>query len=56
MYCSDCHHRVFYKNLDNCGWCTTCHRIVDVSPCSISYWCTAAVMLLPWLLPLGLSA
>jgi hypothetical protein len=24
-----------------------------VSPCSVSYWCAAAVMLMPWLIPCG---
>jgi hypothetical protein len=53
MFCTDCHSRLFYRNLENRGWCESCKRIVDVSPCSVSYWCIAAVMLMPWLMPGG---
>jgi hypothetical protein len=53
MFYSDCHRKVFYKNLENRGWCERCKRIVDVSPCSVSYSCVAAVVLMPWLMPFG---
>jgi hypothetical protein len=52
MFCSQCNRRVFYRNVENRGWCDTCKRVGDVSPCSVSYWCAAAVMLMPWLIPL----
>jgi hypothetical protein len=50
MYCSDCHRQVFYNNPEKQGWCEKCQRIVKVSQCSVSYWCVAAAILLPWLM------
>ena len=50
MYCCDCHRPVFYNNLESEGWCEKCQRIVKVSPCSVSHWCVAAALLLPWLM------
>jgi uncharacterized paraquat-inducible protein A len=49
MFCSDCHQPVFYNNPDKQGWCERCKRVVEVSPCSMSHWCVAAALLLPWL-------
>ena len=47
MYCSDCHRPVYYSNPDNQGWCETCKRVIEISPCSVSYWYVAAAMVLP---------
>jgi hypothetical protein len=55
MFCSDCHRKVFYRNLENRGWCERCKRVVEVSPCSVSYWCVAAVLLMPWLMPFSVG-
>ena len=55
MFCSDCHRQIFYRNLENRGYCERCKRIVEVSPCSVSYWCVAAVILMPWLMPFGIG-
>ena len=52
MYCSDCHRPVFYNDPEKQGWCEKCQRIVKVSQCSVSYWCVAAAVLLPWLMSL----
>ena len=49
MFCPSCHQQVFYNNLENEGWCERCKRIVKVSPSSMSHWCVAAALLLPWL-------
>jgi hypothetical protein len=53
MFCSNCHRTIFYKDLANRGWCEQCKRVVEVSPCAVSYWCVAAVLLMPWLLSFG---
>jgi hypothetical protein len=53
MFCSDCHRTIFYKNLENRGWCEGCQRVVEASPCSVSYWCVAAVILMPWMISFG---
>jgi hypothetical protein len=50
MYCSDCHRPVFYNNPEKQGWCEKCKRVVKVTPCSVSHWCVAAALLLPWLM------
>jgi hypothetical protein len=50
MFCSKCHREVFYNNLENHGWCETCRGVVEVSPCAMSYWLIAAVLLMPWLI------
>jgi len=55
MFCSNCHGQLFYRDLENHGWCEKCKRIIDVSPCSLSYWCVAAVILMPWLMPFGVG-
>jgi hypothetical protein len=55
MFCSACHRRIFYKNVENRGYCETCKRIVETSPCSVSYWCVAAVMLMPWLMLIAIG-
>jgi hypothetical protein len=47
MYCSDCHRPVHYSNPDNQGWCEACRRVIEISPCSVSYWYVAAAMVLP---------
>ena len=54
MYCSCCHRQIFYRDLDNHGWCENCRHVVDVSPCKVSYWCVATVLVMPWLMPLGI--
>jgi hypothetical protein len=54
MYCSHCRRQLFYKNLENRGWCENCKRIVSVSKCKVSFWSIAAVFTLAWALPLGL--
>jgi len=54
MYCSKCRRRVYYRNLENKGWCEQCRCVIDIAPCAVSHWCVAAVMLMPWLAPLGL--
>ena len=51
MFCSVCHRKMLYRNLENRGWCDRCKRVVEVSPCKVSYWCVAAVLLMPWLMP-----
>ena len=28
MYCANCHQRVYYKDLNDNGWCEHCQRIV----------------------------
>jgi len=56
MFCSNCHRQIFYRNLENRGYCETCKRIVEISPCRVSYWCVAAVVLMPWLIPLGIGS
>jgi hypothetical protein len=50
MFCSKCHREVFYNNLEYHGWCDRCKSVVEVSPCALSHWCVAAVMLMPWLI------
>jgi hypothetical protein len=49
MFCPHCHRPVCYKDPDNKGWCEHCRRVINVAPCSVSLWCVAAVMLLPWM-------
>jgi hypothetical protein len=49
MFCSNCRRPIHYKNLENEGWCEHCHRVIEVSTSSISYWCIAAVIMMPWL-------
>jgi hypothetical protein len=55
MFCSNCHRPLFYSDLEQHGWCERCHRVVEVAPCSVSYWCVAAVLLMPWLIPFGIA-
>ncbi|HEY3394977.1 MAG TPA: hypothetical protein VGK58_19890 [Lacipirellulaceae bacterium] len=50
MFCSNCRRPVHYKNLQHKGWCEHCYHVVEVSTSSVSYWCIAAVMLMPWLI------
>jgi len=51
MYCSNCRQRIFYKNLDDLGWCDDCGAIVRVSRCGVSYWLVATVLFFLWSLP-----
>jgi len=53
MFCSECYRKLFYKNLENRGWCERCKHVVETTPCNVSYWCVAAVMLMPWLMSAG---
>ena len=46
MYCNDCHRQIFYSNPENQGWCETCKRVIEITPCSVSYWYVAAAMVL----------
>lgn len=41
---------MYYKDLDNCGWCVRCWKIVSVTDCSISYWNLMAVFTMLWTL------
>jgi hypothetical protein len=50
MFCSNCRRPVHYKDLKHKGWCENCHRVIDVSSSSVSYWCILAVMLMPWMI------
>jgi hypothetical protein len=54
MYCSKCRRRLFYKNLDDLGWCENCGAIVQVSRCGVSCWLVAAILIIPWSLPPGM--
>jgi acetyl-CoA carboxylase beta subunit len=54
MYCSNCHQRVYYKDLSNQGWCEHCQHIVRVSQCSTSYWFIAAAFIALWSVQPGL--
>jgi hypothetical protein len=54
MYCSNCRRQLFYKNLDQCGWCDDCEDVVEVSNCSVSYWFVATVFVLLWSMPSGI--
>ena len=47
MYCSDCHRPIYYSNPENEGWCESCQRVIDISPCSVSYWYVAVAMVFP---------
>ena len=53
MYCCHCRRQLFYRNLENRGWCEECGRIVNVARCKISHWTIAAVCTVAWALPIG---
>jgi hypothetical protein len=55
MFCSNCRRRLYYKNIENHGYCEKCKCIVEISPCRVSYWCVAAVVLMPWLMQIGIG-
>jgi len=48
MYCSDCRHRLFYKDLDSRGWCDKCNGVVDVSLDKVSSWTLITTFALAW--------
>ena len=54
MFCCNCNCKIFYRNRENRAWCERCKRVVEVSPCSVSYWCVAVVLLMPWLMSSGI--
>ena len=54
MYCAHCRRQLFYKNLDNFGWCGNCGKIVSVSQCKVSHWFVVAVFIMLWAMPQGI--
>ncbi|MEX2316274.1 MAG: hypothetical protein WD669_03920 [Pirellulales bacterium] len=54
MYCSHCGGQLFYKDLNNAGWCIRCDTIVSVSRCKIPFWNLMAVLTMAWPLQLGI--
>ena len=48
MYCDHCHGEMYYKDLENCGWCIRCGAIVHTTECTVTYWNLMAVFTMLW--------
>jgi hypothetical protein len=48
MYCSRCRRQLFYKDLNNHGWCPSCAKIVEIAQCKVSYWYVTAAFIALW--------
>jgi len=53
MYCSHCGQSLFYRNPHNHSWCVRCRKVVDVSPCKVSFWNLMAVFISLWAVQMG---